>query len=111
MILCYPYPGTPQSENMTLRCFQLVYISSNTFYFKLEQRSFKNLVPGEIELAMKFSLFSTPIFDRTSSKISSSLADLNLLSLDWLIFALGATPSKAMYNNSWGFTVYIRSRR
>lgn len=49
MILCYPSPGTVQSEKNTLRCLQPFF----TYYIILPLRyspnSVRNFVPGEIE--------------------------------------------------------------
>lgn len=55
MILCSPSPGTQQSEQNIFKFFQLCSISFNILSFKLEQRSYKNFVPGEIEFCWKYS--------------------------------------------------------
>lgn len=82
MILCYPSPGTQQSEKKIFKCFQFCSISLMILSLRLVQRSYKNWVPGEIEFCWKNSLFSTPISSNTFSNDSSSLEDLNLRSLD-----------------------------
>ena len=119
MILCSPSPGTQQSEKNIFKCFQFYYISLIILSLRLMHKSYRNWVPGEMEFCWKNYLFSTPIYYTTFSKTYYSLDDLNLRSLkhkrliylDWLILALGATPSNAIKIISLGLTTSINSWR
>lgn len=104
IILCSPSPGVKQSENSTFKFLHYPSYKLITFFFNITHKFVRNSVPGEIEFCWKFSLSCMFSLASNLKKFYLSLIALNLRSLDWLIFALGATPSKAMNMSFWGFT-------
>ncbi len=82
MILCSPSPGTQQSEKNIFKFFQSCSISFKILVFRFAHRSYKKVVPGEIEFCLKYSSSSTPTSSKTLSNSYSSHEDLNLRSLN-----------------------------
>ena len=66
-----------------------------------------NGVPGVMQFESNGSpaASGSPFAAASAFNFSASNADLNLLLRCWFIFARGATPSMAMYNNRLGRTI------